>query len=256
MFQKFVQPTIWKIKSNSVSIPVSCSKIGSRVGCEWNPYSLAAGKLPFPSGSSVQGLLFWGGPWLAVQMKMAELAGVSGRRSSLTGARSVEMNSLYLCCWGPSLRSLPFWTSCKQKLTQTQLMENVRENVSGQLSEMSVVHGLVVQDKLLFWQHLPLNNFYICSGQQDHYFLGEPYSLTQRLPTSLQLFSSSLLSFSLHFKSSFSGNWNLRGFLECLCEEVGGMKWQFIRGNGTGRAPSVGGRLIGYRYESAWSSRQ
>jgi len=32
MFQKFVHPTIWKIKSNSVSIHVSCSKIGSRVG--------------------------------------------------------------------------------------------------------------------------------------------------------------------------------------------------------------------------------
>ena len=73
-------------------------------------------------------------------------------------------------------------------------MENVRENVSVQLSGMSVVQGLVVQDKFLFWQHLPLNNFYFHSGQRDHYFLGEPHFLTQRLPTSLPLFSSSLLS--------------------------------------------------------------
>ena len=73
-------------------------------------------------------------------------------------------------------------------------MENVRENVSGQLSEMSVVQGLVVQDKFLFWQHLPLNNFYFLSRQRDHYFLDEPHSLSQRLPTSLLLFSSSLLS--------------------------------------------------------------
>jgi len=29
---KFVHPTIWKTKSNSISIPVSCSRIGSRVG--------------------------------------------------------------------------------------------------------------------------------------------------------------------------------------------------------------------------------
>ena len=73
-------------------------------------------------------------------------------------------------------------------------MENVRENVSGQLSEMLVVQGLVVQDKFLFWQHLPINNFYFRFGQRDHYLLGEPHSLTQRLPTSLPLFSSSLLS--------------------------------------------------------------
>ena len=73
-------------------------------------------------------------------------------------------------------------------------MENVRENVSGQLSGMSVVQGLVVQDKFLFWQHLPLNNFYFRFGQRDHYLLGETHSLTQKLPTSFPLFSSSLLS--------------------------------------------------------------
>ena len=163
---------------------------------------------------------------------MTELAGVSGRCSSLMGARSVGMNPLYLCSWGPYLRSSLSWTSCKQKLTHTQQVENMRENVSGQLSGMSVVQGLVVQDKFLFWQHLPLNNFYFRLGQRDHYFLGEPYSLTQRQPTSLQLLSSSLLSLSLHYKSSFSGNWNLRGFLECLCEEDGGRRWQFIGGRG------------------------
>jgi len=73
-------------------------------------------------------------------------------------------------------------------------VENVRENVSGQLSGMSVVQGLVVQDKFLFSQHLPLNNFYFRFGQRDHYLLGEAHSLTQKLPTSFPLFSSSLLS--------------------------------------------------------------
>jgi len=79
-------------------------------------------------------------------------------------------------------------------LAKTQLVENVRENVSGQLFRMSVVQGLVVQDKFLFWQNLPLNNFYFHFGQQDHYLLGETHSLTQKLPTSFPLFSSSLLS--------------------------------------------------------------
>ena len=71
-------------------------------------------------------------------------------------------------------------------------MENVRENVSGQLSGMSVVQGLVF--KFVFWQNLPLNNFYFRFGQRDHYLLGENHSLTQKLPTSFPLFSSSLLS--------------------------------------------------------------
>jgi len=79
-------------------------------------------------------------------------------------------------------------------LAKTQLVENVRENVSGQLSGMLVVQGLVVQDKLLFWQNLPLNNFYFRFGQRDHYLLGETHSLTQKVPTSFPLFSSSLLS--------------------------------------------------------------
>jgi len=57
-------------------------------------------------------------------------------------------------------------------------VENVSENVSGQLSEMSVVQGLVVQDKFLFWKHLPLNIFYFRFGQWDHYLLDEPLSLT------------------------------------------------------------------------------
>jgi len=73
-------------------------------------------------------------------------------------------------------------------------VENVRENVSGQLSRMSVVQGLVVQDKFLFWQNLPLNNFYFRFGQRDHFLLGETDSLTKRLPTSFPLFSLSLLS--------------------------------------------------------------
>jgi len=102
---------------------------------------------------------------------------------------------------------------------------------------MSAVQGLVIQDKFLFWQFL-LNNFYFRFGQRNHYLLGEPHSLTQKLPTSFPLFSSSLLSFSLHYKSSFSGNWNLRGFLECLCEEVVGTKWQFIGGK-RGRAGAL-----------------
>ena len=69
-------------------------------------------------------------------------------------------------------------------------MENVRENVSGQLSGMSVVQGLVVQEKFLFWQNLPLNNFYFRFGQRDHYLLGETHSLTQNY----QLLSHSSLS--------------------------------------------------------------
>jgi len=71
-------------------------------------------------------------------------------------------------------------------------VENVRENVSGQLSEMSVVQGLVVQDKFLFWQHFPLNNFYFRSGQRDHYFLDEPHSRDYQ-----PLFHSSLPLYSL-----------------------------------------------------------
>ena len=53
------------------------------------------------------------------------------------------------------LRAFPafftFLNILRQKLTYTQLVENVRENVSGQLSGMSVVQGLIVQDKFLFW---------------------------------------------------------------------------------------------------------
>ena len=67
-------------------------------------------------------------------------------------------------------------------------MENVRENVSGQLSEMSVVQGLVVQDKFLFWQNFPLNNFYF---RLDNYLLGDTYSLTQKIsqPSHTQSYS-------------------------------------------------------------------
>jgi hypothetical protein len=70
-------------------------------------------------------------------------------------------------------------------------VENVRENVSGQLSGMSVVQGLVVQDKFLFWQNLPLNNFYFHFGQRDHYLLGETHSKNYQLlsHSSLPLYS-------------------------------------------------------------------
>jgi len=106
---------------------------------------------------------------------------------------------------------------------------------------MSVVQGLVVQDKFLFWQYLPLNNFYFHSGQRDHYLQGETYSLTQRVPTSLPLFSSTLLLTSL--QELLLWKLKLAWFLECLCDGDGGRRWQFIGGRGTGRAPSVGGRV-------------
>ena len=73
-------------------------------------------------------------------------------------------------------------------------MENVRENVSGQLSGMLVVQGLVVQDKFLFWQNLPLSNFYFCFGQRDHYLLEK---LTLSLKDYQLLSHSSLPLYSL-----------------------------------------------------------
>jgi len=138
------------------------------------------------------------------------------------------MNSLYLCSWGPSLHSLPSRTSCRQKLTHTQLVENVRENASGQLSEMLVVQGLVVQDKFFILAAPPPKQLLLplwTAGSLLTRWTSLSHSETTNLSSTL-LFLSTL--FLLHYKGSFSGNWNLRGFLECLCKEVGGRKWQFI----------------------------
>ena len=64
----------------------------------------------------------------------------------------------------------------------------MRENVSGQLSGMSVAQGLVVQDKFLFWQNFHLNNFYF---RLDNYLLGDTNSLTQKIfqPSHTQSYS-------------------------------------------------------------------
>jgi len=70
-------------------------------------------------------------------------------------------------------------------------VENVRENISGQLSGMSVVQGLVVQVSIL--AEPPPKQLLLPLGQRDHYLLGETHSLTQKLPTSFPLFSFSLI---------------------------------------------------------------
>ena len=149
-----------------------------------------------------------------------------------TGARSVGTSSSYQCSWGPSLRFLPSWTSCRQKLTHRQLVENVKENVSGQLSWNVSSLGVSRLRQVFILAAPPPKQLLLplwTVGSLFSRWTSLSHSETTNLSPTL-LFLSTL--FLLHYKSSFSGNWNLRGFLECLCEEVGGRKWQFIGGKG------------------------
>ena len=74
-------------------------------------------------------------------------------------------------------------------------------SVSGQLSGVSVVQGLIVQEVSILVEPHP-KQLLLPLGQRDHYLLGDNHFL-KRTPTfpSTLLFLSTL--FSLHYKSSF-----------------------------------------------------